>query len=86
MCQWDFAARLTWQAAKVEEGNLGGHTPGIDGTRPADVLMMHWKLGKPAAFFPVQDSMSKLRMFTSTKDAMHVTVCGCLCFCMCVCV
>ena len=29
MCQWDFAARLTWHAARVEEGSLNGHTPGI---------------------------------------------------------
>ena len=27
-----------------------GHTPRLDGTHPADVLVLDWKLGKPAAF------------------------------------
>ena len=35
-------------AVLVEAGS--GHTPRLDGTHPADVLVMDWKLGKPAAF------------------------------------
>ena len=35
-------------AAALEAGS--GLTPGLDHTRPADVLMRDWALGKPAAF------------------------------------
>ena len=35
-------------AATLEAGS--GLTPGLDHTRPADVLVRDWALGKPAAF------------------------------------